>query len=194
DPPQGREPPGDGVGARGEPLVGQGLPGGQLDEVRRAHQGGQRRAQVLGGPGGGGDDDQRRLGGGPTGEGRHQAGEQAGGGDDAAALTAAGPLLDQFADRGEVAAGGQLVEQRAQRRAGRGRGGSGGLRGHRASREWKRCWAAVSPSRMTDSTASAASGTSVSSDRRSVVLKGASTWSAVSRPPVGRPTPTRTRR
>src|SRR5699024_12612833 len=129
------------------------------------------------------DAGQRRLGGGPAGEVRHQEGEQAGGGDDAAALTGAGPLLDQFADRGEVAAGGQLVEQRAQRRAGRGRGGSGDLRGHRASREWKRCWAAVSPSRMTDSTAAAASETSISRDRRSVVRKGASTWSAASRQP-----------
>ncbi len=200
----------DGVGARGEPLVGQGLPGGQLRDVRGADEGAQRRAEVLGGAGGGGDHDQRRLGARASCEVRDDEGEQRGRGDDVAArgtvlVRACG--LDELTDRGEVGALGEALEQRGERRGGplgaRGIGACAGgpagacgvgRCGHRSSREWKRCWAAVRPSRTTASTASAASEISSSSVRRSVEVKGASTWSAVSRLPGGRPTPTRTRR
>jgi hypothetical protein len=129
----------DGVGARGEPLMGQGLPGGQLGEVRRADEGRERRAQVLGGAGGRGDHHQRLLGARATGEVRDGEGEQRGGRDDVAALPALAALADELADRGEVGAGGELLEQRRQRRGGPGSvsgvcggggvGGSARLRG-----------------------------------------------------------------
>ena len=172
---QGRQALGDRVRTWREPLVREGLPGRELGEVLGAHHRGQRGAQVLGGAGGGGDHDQGLLGAGAAREICDEEREQAGGGDDAAALSALGALEDEVADGAEVASGGELVQQGPQRRVRSGGGGGGGLRGHRTSRVWKRCWAAVRPSRMTASTASAASEISRSRVLRSVAENGAST-------------------
>src|SRR5699024_10049354 len=110
--------PGDRIGPRGQPLMGQGLPGGQLREAVGADGGRQHGPHVLGGTGGGGDDHQRGLGGGLAREIGDGEGEQGGGGDDAAALTGLCPLLGQGADGGEVAGRGELLEQRRQGRRG----------------------------------------------------------------------------
>ena len=98
--PQDRQAGGHRVGARGEPLVREGLPGGEDGDVGRGRVAGQGGGQGLGPAGGGGHHEQRSAAGRPgaggpllsVGHGRQDGGPGSGGDDDGAvgALAAAG--------------------------------------------------------------------------------------------------------